>query len=209
MNVSRSLKRNGPRSPMTMSVIAFMQLFLLLLFSRANSGAPSAETFVFGQSAEPDTLDTPISVSGQSGQVDTQIFNTLVRMKPGTVQVEPDLATNWSVSPDGLVWTFNLRTGVTFQDGTRWNADAAKMNFDRWADKNNPLHQQGGSFIFWNGLICCAVCAPSCHPAQSSWPAMSPCRSGSTSRSFCLAQCHCHLIARIAAACPGRWGQAP
>jgi peptide/nickel transport system substrate-binding protein len=71
------------------------------------------------------------------------MFNTLVRAAPGETDVEPDLATSWSVSSDGLTWTFKLRKGVTFHDGTAWNAEAAKFNFDRWADPKNPYHQKG------------------------------------------------------------------
>lgn len=46
-------------------------------------------------------------------------------------QFTPALATDWSVSDDGLSWTFNLREGVTFQDGTPFNAEAAKASLDR------------------------------------------------------------------------------
>ena len=44
----------------------------------------------------------------------------------------PGLAESWTISTDGLTYTFKLRTGVKFQDGTDFNAAAVKFNFDRW-----------------------------------------------------------------------------
>jgi nickel transport system substrate-binding protein len=61
----------------------------------------------------------------------TMVYEPLVRYAiDGTLQ--PALAESWEVSEDGLTWTFKLRQGVTFHDGTPFNAEAAKWNFDRW-----------------------------------------------------------------------------
>ena len=46
-------------------------------------------------------------------------------------QYIPGLSTEWSVSDDGMIWTFKLREGVTFQDGTPFDAAAVKTNFER------------------------------------------------------------------------------
>jgi peptide/nickel transport system substrate-binding protein len=64
-------------------------------------------------------------------------------MKPGTLEVEPWLAESWTVSDDGLVWTFKLRNDVLFQDGTPFNADAVEFSFMRMVDKNHPYHKYG------------------------------------------------------------------
>lgn len=108
-------------------------------------GAAEVPTFIWGRSGDADTLDSPNSTNGETAEVIAQMFNTLVRPKPGETNIEPDLATSWSPSPDGLTWTFKLRQGVTFHDGTPWNAEAAKINFDRWADPKNPYHKAGPS----------------------------------------------------------------
>jgi peptide/nickel transport system substrate-binding protein len=55
----------------------------------------------------------------------------LVDYKPGTTQIIPALATSWTVSSDGLTWTFNLRQGVQFPDGTPFNASVVKYTVDR------------------------------------------------------------------------------
>ena len=46
--------------------------------------------------------------------------------------IQPSLAESWDISDDGLTWTFNLRQGVTFHDGTPFNAEAVKWNMERW-----------------------------------------------------------------------------
>jgi peptide/nickel transport system substrate-binding protein len=57
----------------------------------------------------------------------------------------PALATGIPTGEDGgLSYTFNLRKGVKFHDGTPFNADAVVFNFDRWRLTDNPYHKGGG-----------------------------------------------------------------
>lgn len=63
--------------------------------------------------------------------VQSMIFEPLVAYAKGGAIV-PALAESWDIAPDGLTYTFKLRPGVTFHDGTPWNAEAAKWNLDRW-----------------------------------------------------------------------------
>jgi len=116
--------------------------------------AAAPKTFIWGKSGDADTLDINVTGNGEAWEVAAQIFNLLVRTKQGRTDIEPDLATSWSVSPDGLVWTFKLRQGVSFHDGTPWNAEAAKFNIDRWADDKNPYHAvQGYDYAYWNDFM--------------------------------------------------------
>lgn len=55
------------------------------------------------------------------------------------LKVQPLLAESYTASPDGLVYTFKLRKGIKFQDGTDFNAQAVKVNLDRVLDKSNGL----------------------------------------------------------------------
>jgi peptide/nickel transport system substrate-binding protein len=117
--------------------------------------AQMGNTFVWGKSGDADTLDNQVSTNGETSEVTTQIYNLLVRAKPGQTDIEPDLAESWTVSPDGLVYTFKLRKGVTFHDGTPFNAEAVKFNFDRMADEKNPYHvtEKGLSFEYWDSFM--------------------------------------------------------
>lgn len=113
------------------------------------SWAAGAGTLIWGRSGDVVTLDAPLSDDTQTTMVSTQLYTTLTQAKPGEVEVEPGLATSWSATPDGRTWTFRLRRGVLFQDGTPFNADAAKFNIDRWADKDNPYRPHGATFEAW------------------------------------------------------------
>ncbi len=53
-------------------------------------------------------------------------------------KILPALATSWEISPDGKTYTFHLRKGVKFSDGTPFNADAVKFSLERWRQK--PEH---------------------------------------------------------------------
>ena len=98
------------------------------------SSAPgkAGGTFVFGSSSDPVVLDGAFVSDGESLRVIDQIFETLVTTKAGGTDIVPQLAEKWSSSSDGLAWTFNLRQGVKFHDGTDFNAKAVCFNFDRW-----------------------------------------------------------------------------
>src|SRR6185503_9504035 len=54
----------------------------------------------------------------------------------------PGLATSWSVASDNLTWTFKLRPGVKFTDGTPFNADAVVFAFDRILNKDFPYYSE-------------------------------------------------------------------
>jgi peptide/nickel transport system substrate-binding protein len=78
--------------------------------------------------------DPSLVSDGNSLYVMTQVVEGLVGLAPGTIsQVIPVLAASLpEVSTDGKTYTFTLRTGVTFHDGTPFNAAAVKFNYDRW-----------------------------------------------------------------------------
>lgn len=95
-------------------------------------GGQAGGTLVFGASADPVSMDGAYVSDGESLRVVRQIFETLVQTKEGGTEIEPALAKSWQASADGLQWTFTLQSGVTFQDGTDFNADAVCTNFDRW-----------------------------------------------------------------------------
>ena len=78
-----------------------------------------------------DTLDQDKSNHTQSRMLARHVLETLTVVDPATGDITPGLATSWEISDDGLELTFKLRDDVTFHDGTPFNAEAVKYNFDR------------------------------------------------------------------------------
>jgi len=97
-------------------------------------GTPKAGgTFVVAIPGDINRTDPALVDDANSTYVAQQVVETLVTLKPGTGDViVPALATEWSISSDGLSYTFKIRGGVKFHDGTDLNAEAVKVNFDRW-----------------------------------------------------------------------------
>ncbi len=89
-------------------------------------------TMVFGATGAPRSFDPLFAQDGETFRVSRQIYDTLITYKQGTSELTPGLATEWTPSPDGTEWTFTLREGVTFHDGTPFNAEAVCFNFNRW-----------------------------------------------------------------------------
>ena len=110
-------------------------------------GAASAQTppgvLVVGQIAEPKSLDPATVTANNDFRIVFNIYDGLVRYKSGTLEVEPALATSWDISEDGSEYTFSLREGVTFHDGSPFNAEVVKFNFDRVLDESHPFYDTG------------------------------------------------------------------
>ena len=98
----------------------------------ASGGGQTGGTLVFGGARLSSSLDPALTSDGESFRVLRQVYETLVDLAPGsTNELVGGLAETWEGEPDGTVYTFHLREGVTFQDGTPFNAEAVKVNFDR------------------------------------------------------------------------------
>lgn len=83
---------------------------------------------------QPDQLDPCQASKSQVGKVIKQnVVETLTEIDPESGQVNPRLATEWS-QVDDLTWRFKLRDGVTFHDGTPFNAEAVKYSIERTMD---------------------------------------------------------------------------
>lgn len=112
--------------------------------SQRDNAEAQGGTFTFGAAGAPDLFDPFYASDGETFRITRQLMEGLVGFKPGTADVEPRLAQSWQHTPDGRTWTFHLRQGVKFHDGTDFDAGAVCANFQRWyhqtgAGQNNAL----------------------------------------------------------------------
>lgn len=90
----------------------------------------------------------------ESFRVTRQVYETLIDINPDTGGAVAGLAEAWTESPDGLRYTFTLRQGVLFHDGTELNAKAVVANFNRWENLSATLRAdstQGFTDVFHFG----------------------------------------------------------
>ena len=114
--------------------------------------AQAGGTLVFAGASDPVVLDGALVSDGESLRVIDQIFEGLVALAPGTTEIVPALAESWEASPDGLAWTFKLRSGVTFHDGEPFNAAAVCYNFDRWYNFKGSFQNPSASY-YWQTVF--------------------------------------------------------
>ncbi|MGD6980027.1 MULTISPECIES: ABC transporter substrate-binding protein [Citricoccus] len=107
--------------------------------------------FIFAASSDPKSLDPAFANDGETFRVSRQIFEGLVGTEPGTPDPAPLLAESWETSEDGLTYDFQLKQGVTFHDGTDFNAEAVCANFDRWY--NFTGIQQAETMSYYYGKL--------------------------------------------------------
>jgi dipeptide transport system substrate-binding protein len=132
-----------------------------LLAATLLSGVASAKTLVYCSEGSPEGFDPGLYTAGTTFDASSRaVYNRLVEFKHGSTEVEPGLAESWTVSDDGLEYTFKLRPGVKFQTAefftpTRdFNADDVLFSFDRQLKADDPWNQyvSGASWEYSAGM---------------------------------------------------------
>lgn len=140
-----------------LKILSILLLVLLPVYLFFNSGAVQVTgrllgwpggTIVYAREQDSVTLDPALAQEEESYKVISNIFEGLVRFKPGTYEIEPCLAEAWRVSSDGLVWTFYLRRDVIFHDKTPFNSEAVKFSVERQLSSQSQEKTNYASFIF-------------------------------------------------------------
>jgi len=109
----------------------------ILAISAGPGMAQADTTLVVGIAADPTGLDPEAVENNTSGFIMSTVYDSLVRYKPGTTEAAPGIAESWETSADGLTYTFHLRHGAQFSDGTPLDAKAVIWNVDRLLNKAN------------------------------------------------------------------------
>jgi len=119
--------------------VALVVVAVMFLFTGMAMGADPKQggTLVFGRGGDSAGLDPAFETDGNSFMICDNVFDQLVLYADESTEIVPGLATDWKVSEDGLTYTFNLRKGVKFHDGTDMNADAVVFSIGRMMKEKN------------------------------------------------------------------------
>ena len=109
----------------------FLTLIVFLCAGTALAAPKQGGTLVFGRGGDSVGLDPAYETDGNSFMICDNVFEALVFYQDESTALEPGLAKSWTISPDGKTYTFKLREGVKFHDGTPFNADAVVFSIGR------------------------------------------------------------------------------
>ena len=116
------------------SFFALTLVFCLLAACQPASPTANPHKIVYGLTLSVSGIDPHVNSNSELGIVLRQVYDTLLYRDPVTKEIVAGLAQDWSISDDGLTYTFNLREGVTFHDGTLLDAEAVAANIQRITD---------------------------------------------------------------------------
>lgn len=110
--------------------------------SQSNGATKAArKTLIYARGTDANTLDPIHTDVGDTVKVIVNLYDTLISYDDETPEIVPALATSWTTSDDGLQWTFKLREGVTFHDGSAFDASAVVFSFERLIQPDHPHGQ--------------------------------------------------------------------
>jgi peptide/nickel transport system substrate-binding protein len=151
-----TLKRTAP---LVLLTVAAMSMTACAQSERDSGGTDGGaggdlkDTFTFGAAGAPELFDPLYATDGETFRVTRQIHSGLLGVKPGTADVEPDLAESWTPSEDGLTWTFKLRQGVKFSDGEPFNGEAVCYNMERMYNQKGAGQQAAEYWTYFFGTF--------------------------------------------------------
>jgi peptide/nickel transport system substrate-binding protein len=153
----RALSRVGAIALISIVVVGVLASIIIIQNIQQQRGSTATKTQEFVSNVSRKeilrvALGTDLDTVDPHGQTSITVHNVLRHVYETLVWLDakgsviPWLAERWEVSPDGLTYTFYLRKGVRFHDGSEFNATVVKANIDRWIDPTVrvPLRSQLG-----------------------------------------------------------------
>ena len=119
------------------TVFIIINLLVIVVLSACQPSSVEPETLVYGLTLSPSGIDPHLNASAELGIPLSSVYDTLVFYNQNTDEFVPGLAESWSVSDDGQMYTFHLRDDVRFHDGTKFDAEAVRANFEYTLDPDH------------------------------------------------------------------------
>ncbi len=125
------------------AVVVGLTLLALVVVAAPSRSSTPAGTVRVALASEPKSLDPHVTTALEDFRILANVYEGLVRFAPGSLEIAPALAESWSIQDEGRSLTFKLRRGVTFHDGSPFDASAVKFNLERLLDEHHPQHDTG------------------------------------------------------------------
>lgn len=138
---------NFSKTKVLAAAVAVMFTAAAVDASAALSRKPQ-DNLIYASANDPLGLDPALVDDNESGKINCNIYESLLRFEDDSTNVVPELAESYTVSEDGLTYTFKLRQGVTFHDGTPFNAEAVKFNIVRQLPENATAKMSYASMVY-------------------------------------------------------------
>jgi ABC-type transport system substrate-binding protein len=120
----------------------------------ANMEDSDDDNIIWMQNAEPISLYCADETDGETFMACGQMTESLLGYEPVTGELLPALASEWAVNDDATEWTFTMRDGVTFHDGTALDAQDVYDTYAAYWDAANPLHVgRNGTFTYFSAFF--------------------------------------------------------
>jgi ABC-type transport system substrate-binding protein len=133
----RGDKKGGTSMKRSLGYVGMILITLLLFTPTPSFAKVYGGTVIYAAGADPDRLDPANAESNPAEAMNRMMYENLAKFDE-KLKIVPGLATKWETSKDGLTWTFHLRKGVKFHDGTPFNAEAVKVFFERMIGPEKP-----------------------------------------------------------------------
>ncbi|MBY0431731.1 MAG: ABC transporter substrate-binding protein, partial [Rhodospirillales bacterium] len=132
----------------------------LLALAGAQPAQARGKTLVYCSEGSPEGFNPQLFTSGTTFNASSRpLYNRLLEFEPGTTALVPGLAESWTISPDGLAYTFSLRRNVAFHTipgftpSRPFNADDVLFSFARQWRPEHPYHEvSGGKYTFFTSI---------------------------------------------------------
>ncbi|NIS81405.1 MAG: hypothetical protein GTO14_14640 [Anaerolineales bacterium] len=118
-------------------LLVLLILPCILTLSACRTPPQEASSIVYGLTLAPSGIDPHLNASAELGIPLSSVYDTLIFQDPQSGEFVPGLAEGWTISPDGLEYTFFLRSDVSFHDDAPFNAEAVRANIDYTLDPDN------------------------------------------------------------------------